>query len=60
MTGFVQSADGFYEQPAVINGASDLLVAAFGEHGKHARSAIGVSALPKNASVEIELIVALN
>jgi enamine deaminase RidA (YjgF/YER057c/UK114 family) len=57
LTGFVNSAPVFYEQPAVINGASDLLVELFGEQGRHARSAVGVSALPMNASVELEMIV---
>lgn len=55
--GFVQSADDFYDQPAVMNGASDLLHAVFGEKGKHARAAIGSNALPNNASVEVEIIV---
>lgn len=59
VTGFVLSAPGFFQQPQVINGASDLLVEWFGEAGKHARSAVGVSALPMEASVEVELIVAL-
>lgn len=57
VTGFVSSTNNFFEQPAVMNGASDLLVEAFGEAGKHVRSAVGVSALPKNASVEVELVV---
>ncbi|WP_090826795.1 RidA family protein [Paenibacillus sp. yr247] len=57
MLGFVNSAPGFGDQPYVINGASDLLVAVFGEHGKHARSAIGTSELPFHTPVEIELIV---
>lgn len=57
LTGFVCSAPAFYEQPAVINGASDFLVEVFGEAGRHARSAVGVSNLPMDASVEIELIV---
>ena len=57
LTGFVSSAPSFYQQPAVINGASDFLVEHFGETGKHARSAVGVAALPLDASVEIELIV---
>ncbi len=57
ITGFVNSAASFYEQPAVMNAASDLLVAHFGEAGKHVRSAVGVSSLPRNASVEVELIV---
>ncbi len=53
MQGFVQSAAGFHEQPAVLNGASELAVKIFGENGKHARTAVGVSALPKNVAVEI-------
>ncbi|WP_261304090.1 RidA family protein [Paenibacillus andongensis] len=57
MLGFVNSAPGFSDQPYVINGASDLLVAVFGEQGKHARSAIGTSDLPFHTPVEIELIV---
>lgn len=57
LTGFVNSCDEFTEQSTVINGASELLEKIFGEVGKHARSSIGVNALPGNASVEIELIV---
>lgn len=57
VTGFVSSAKDFYDQPAVMNGASDLLAAVFGEAGRHARSAVGVSALPRDASVELELVV---
>ncbi len=53
---YVNSADGFTDQPKVANGASNLLVEIFGEAGKHARSAVGVSELPLNAAVEIELI----
>ena len=53
MQGFVQSAEGFHEQPAVLNGASELAVKIFGENGKHARTAVGVSNLPKNVAVEI-------
>jgi enamine deaminase RidA (YjgF/YER057c/UK114 family) len=57
LTGFVQSAPTFTGQPAVVNGASDLLVAVFGqERGRHARSAIGVAQLPLGAAVEIEAI----
>jgi enamine deaminase RidA (YjgF/YER057c/UK114 family) len=56
VTGFVRSAAGFEGQPAVINGASDLLVELFGESGRHARSAVGVSELPLGAAVEIEAI----
>ncbi len=57
LLGFVACADGFYKQPAVINGASDLLIAVFGEKARHARSAIGVYSLPSNMPVEIEMIV---
>ena len=57
VTGYVNSAKNFIEQPKVINGASEFLVEVFGEQGKHIRSAVGVNALPLNASVEIELIV---
>lgn len=56
VTVFVNSADGFTAQPKVANGASELLVEIFGESGKHARSAVGVSELPMNAAVEIEMI----
>ncbi len=59
VTGFVASGSGFNQQPKVIDAASELLVDLFGEAGRHARSAIGVAELPRNASVEIELIVAL-
>lgn len=59
VTGFVASAPGFNEQPAVINGASDLLGEVFGEAGVHARSAVGVSELPLGAPVEVELVVEL-
>lgn len=57
VVGFVASAPGFNGQPAVINGASELLGEAFGPAGAHARSAVGVSELPLNAPVEVELIV---
>jgi enamine deaminase RidA (YjgF/YER057c/UK114 family) len=57
LTGFVHSAPGFTGQPGVVNGASDLLVAVFGqERGRHARSAIGVAQLPLGAAVELEAI----
>ena len=52
--GFVNSAPGFLEGPKVMNGASDLMVAAFGEKGKHARTTVGVSALPRDAAMEVE------
>jgi enamine deaminase RidA (YjgF/YER057c/UK114 family) len=55
--GFVASAPGFTGQPAVVNGASELLAAAFGEAGRHARSAVGVAVLPLDAPVEVEIIV---
>ncbi len=54
---YVASAEGFNQQPAVINGASSLLEEIFGEAGKHARAAIGVAELPFGAPVEIEMIV---
>ena len=57
LVGYVASAEGFVQQPAVINGASDLLVKIFGDAGRHARVAVGAAALPLNAPVEIELIV---
>ncbi|MBA2388652.1 MAG: RidA family protein [Geodermatophilaceae bacterium] len=57
VVGFVASAAGFNGQPAVINGASDLLGEVFGEAGRHARSAVGVAELPLGAPVEVELIV---
>ena len=57
VVGFVASADGFTGQPAVVNGASELLGEVFGEAGQHARSAVGVAELPLGAPVEIELIV---
>ncbi|OMB89332.1 LysR family transcriptional regulator [Mycobacterium colombiense] len=57
VVGFVASAPGFNGQPSVINGASDLLAEVFGERGAHARSAVGVSELPLDAPVEVELIV---
>lgn len=59
VTGFVTSAPGFTGQPAVINGASNILGEIFGEAGKHARSAVGVASLPLDAAVEVELIVEL-
>lgn len=54
---FVNSDAGFFNQPQVANGASDLIREIFGDIGKHARSAVGVSELPLNAPVEIEMIV---
>ncbi|MBD1382025.1 RidA family protein [Metabacillus arenae] len=57
LLGFVQSEEGFKDQPYVMNGASDLLIDVFGEKGKHARSAIGTNELPFDTPVEIEIIV---
>jgi len=57
VVGFVASAPGFNGQPGVVNGASDLLTEVFGDRGSHARSAVGVSELPLDAPVEVELVV---
>jgi enamine deaminase RidA (YjgF/YER057c/UK114 family) len=57
LTGFVNSEPDFGDQPKVINGASDFLVEVFGDKGRHARSAIGVAALPFGAGVEVEAIL---
>jgi enamine deaminase RidA (YjgF/YER057c/UK114 family) len=57
VVGFVASAPGFNGQPGVINGASELFTEVFGDRGAHARSAVGVSELPMDAPVEVELIV---
>lgn len=61
LLGMVNCTEDFYQQPQVINGASDLLVALFGERGRHARSAVGMQSLPGSAAgsicVEIEMIV---
>jgi enamine deaminase RidA (YjgF/YER057c/UK114 family) len=54
--GMVNSADGFSDQPKVVNGFSDLMVEVFGENGKHARSAVGMAGLPGNAPIEVEMI----
>ncbi len=59
VSGFVSSAPGFFQQPAVIDAVSELMVQVFGEGGRHARSAIGVAALPRNAPVEVELIASI-
>jgi enamine deaminase RidA (YjgF/YER057c/UK114 family) len=55
--GMVNSAEGFGEQPKVINGFSDLMVEVFGENGRHARSAVGMAELPMGIPVEIEMIL---
>ena len=57
VTGHVASAEGFTQQPAVINGASDLLVQIFGEAGRHARLALGAAELHLNMAIELELIL---
>jgi len=57
VVGYVASVPEFTQQPAVVNGASELLLEIFGEVGRHARSAVGVAVLPLNAAVEIELTV---
>jgi enamine deaminase RidA (YjgF/YER057c/UK114 family) len=57
VVGFVASAPGFNGQPGVVNGASDLLAEVFGDRGAHARTAVGVFELPRDAPVEVELVV---
>jgi len=59
IVGHVASAEGFVEQPQVLNGASDLLVAILGESGHHARVAVGAAELPRRAPVEIEVILSI-
>jgi len=59
VVGHVASAEGFTDQPQVLNGASDLLVEIFGEAGRHARVAIGAAELPRRAAIEIEVILAI-
>jgi enamine deaminase RidA (YjgF/YER057c/UK114 family) len=57
VNGYVNAAPGFADSPAIINGASDLLMQVFGEAGRHVRAAVGVSALPRNALVEVQMTV---
>ena len=57
LLGMVNCTEDLQDQPAVINGTSDLLVAVFGDRGKHARSTVGMQMLPFNISVEIEMVV---
>jgi enamine deaminase RidA (YjgF/YER057c/UK114 family) len=57
VNGYVNAVPGFTQTPQAINGASDLLVEVFGEAGRHVRAAIGVSSLPRNALVELQMIV---
>ena len=59
LTGFVNSSDEFIDQPKVINGASELISAVFGENGKHTRAAVSVNSLPLGVSVEIDAIFEL-
>lgn len=59
LSGFVSSLPTFYQHPSVIDAASELMVQVFGEAGRHARSAIGVAALPRNAPVELEVIASV-
>jgi enamine deaminase RidA (YjgF/YER057c/UK114 family) len=60
VVGHVASAEGFTDQPQVLNGASDLLVAIFGEAGRHARVATGAAELPRRAAVEVEVILSVS
>jgi len=57
VNGYVNAAQGFPDAPAIINGASDLLVAVFGEAGRHVRAAVGLNALPRGALVEVQMTV---
>jgi enamine deaminase RidA (YjgF/YER057c/UK114 family) len=59
VTGYVASTPDFHRQPAVVDGASDVLFQVFGEAGRHTRSAVGVAALPRGGAVEIEVTVAV-
>jgi enamine deaminase RidA (YjgF/YER057c/UK114 family) len=59
LLGFVNSAPGFVQQHVVMNGASDLLIALFGERGRHARSSVGMAELPMNIAVEVEMVVSV-
>jgi len=60
VSGFVNSSQDFVEQPKIINAASDLLFEIFGDKGKHSRIAVGVTSLPLNSTVEIDLIAEIN
>jgi enamine deaminase RidA (YjgF/YER057c/UK114 family) len=57
VNGYVNAAPGFVDMPKIINGASDLLLEVFGEAGRHARAAVGVSSLPRNGLVELQMVV---
>jgi enamine deaminase RidA (YjgF/YER057c/UK114 family) len=56
VSGYVNAVDGFTESPAVLNGASDLLVKVFGDAGRHARAAVAVNGLPRGTSVEVQVV----
>lgn len=60
VTGYVASTPGFQDHPKVVDGASELFTTLFGERGRHARAAVGVAALPRNAPVEIAVIFAMS
>jgi enamine deaminase RidA (YjgF/YER057c/UK114 family) len=60
LEGYVRSAPGFTAQPAVLNGASELMVAVLGERGRHARTAVGAAELPLGAAVEVSAVVRLD
>ena len=60
LNGFVQAGPDFFDIPKVLNGCSDLMVEAFGEAGRHARSAVGVYRLPLNSSVEVDAVVEIS
>jgi len=60
ITGYVNSTDDFIEQPKVINGASDIIAAIFGDYGMHARAAVSTNSLPLGVSVEVDAIFELN
>lgn len=59
VNGYVNAVPGFPDSPKVINGASDLLIEVFGDAGRHVRAAVGVSALPRNALVELQMIITI-
>ena len=59
VNGYVNAVDSFPDSPSVINGASDLLVEVLGERGRHVRAALGVNALPRNALVELQMVVSI-
>jgi enamine deaminase RidA (YjgF/YER057c/UK114 family) len=59
VSGYVNAIDGFADSPAVINGASELFLAVFGEAGKHARAAVAVNGLPRGSTAEVQVVVEL-